>query len=128
MKVMHPRNARVYYINNTDNQVYRLDNYGFDINTHEKRVILKNLESGERWDMPVSTLSKECLIDGRPTPIWEQLPEGWYPKKEERDYPGYTNDPRKELDEDGYDAYGRQHRVRRSAVDNFNRKYSGFKR
>ena len=125
---MHPRNARVYYINNTDNQVYRLDNYGFDIDTHEKRVILKNLESGERWDMPVSTLSKEYLIDGRPVPIWEQLPEGWYPKKEDRDYPGYTNDPRKELDENGYDAYGRQHRVQRSAIDNFNRKYSGFKR
>ena len=105
---MASSHGRIYYMNNIEQQVYRLNDYGFDIKTNEKRVIIKNLETGERWDMPQSALAEVRLIDGRSIPVWEEMPDGWHPVKE-RSYPGYTNDPRTEVEvRDGYDVYGRR--------------------
>jgi len=124
---MDVRKPRVYYINNVEGDVYRLDNIGFTRDTGEKRVILRNLTDGKHWDLPAKDLEEERLINGKITVIWERMPDGWYPKKEERPYPGYTNDPRGEI-RDGYDVYGRRVESRMPAINRFNREHSSFKR
>ena len=75
---------KVYYINNLENDVYRLDAEGFTRDTGEKRCILRNLTDGKRWDMPTKDLEEVRLIDGVVTKVWTKQPVGWFPKKARR--------------------------------------------
>lgn len=91
--------GKVWYINNTTNKIYRVDGYSYTMDTNEKVVLLKEIENGARWVMPASDLHKECLLDGRPIKLWEEMPDGWHPiGKDTQSYPGYTNDPRKDVE------------------------------
>ena len=119
--------GKTWYINNTTNKIYRLDGYGYDMDTHEKRVLIRDIENGDRWVILHSDLFKECIVDGRPIKIWEEMPDGWHPIGEEKRYPGYTNDPRKEVLRDGYDAYGRRGTDRRPSTKHYGRERFGFK-
>lgn len=116
-----------YYINNIEGDVYRVMAEGFDRNTGEKRVIIKNLTDGKRWDVAQKDLKEVRLVDGKITDVWKQMPEDWYPKKEERPYPGYTNDPRGEV-YNGYNAHGIRTTDRLPAINRYNRGHSEFDR
>lgn len=122
---------RVYFKNHKDGHTYRQDNYGFDVDTLEVRILIKDLSTGERWDMPFAYLTERFNNNGHFEKIWERMPEDWYPTKRpdkpERAYPGYTDDPREEVDNNGYNVYGVRHTNRSTEFDNTNRKRAGFK-
>lgn len=118
---------RVYYINNIENDVYRVMAEGFDRNTGEKRVIIKNLTDGKRWDLAQKDLNEVRLVDGKITDVWEMMPEGWHPVKEERPYPGYINDPRGEM-RNGYNVHGVPTTDRIPTINRFNRERTSFDR
>jgi hypothetical protein len=120
--------GKVWYINNTTNKIYRVDGYSYTMDTNEKVVLLKEIDNGARWVMPASDLHKECLLDGRPIKLWEEMPDGWHPIGEEKRYPGYTNDPRKDVKDYGYDDDDRSNSFRSSASNYARRGYIGFKR
>ena len=99
---------KVYYTHRPTGDVYRVQATGYTMDTGEKRVILRNLVDGKDWDIPWKDLSDVKLIDGKVQDIWERMPDGWFPKRhEELRYPGYVNDPRKEV-HDGYNVYGQK--------------------
>ena len=126
---MYTDKPKVYYINNIENDVYRLDAEGFTRDTGEKRCILRNLTDGKRWDVAAKDLEEVRLIDGNVTKLWERQPEGWYPKKQDDlDYPGYVNDPRKEPEQRGYNDFSRQPTSRMPAINRYNRERTGFRR
>ena len=120
--------AKIWYINNQTNKIYRLNDIGYTMDTNEKFVLLKDIETGHKWVMPHADLYKECLIDGRPVKLWETMPEGWHPISEEHSYPGYTNDPRKDVNQYGYNDYGRRNDYRSPSVGYADRERIGFKR
>ena len=118
--------GKVWFINNQTQKIYRLNDYGFDMENHEKHLLIKDIETGERWVIPQSDLYKTCLINGKPTELWEEMPEGWHPVKE-RPYPGYTNDARKEVVNNyGYNENVRRENIRRPSVRYPNRRRFDF--
>jgi hypothetical protein len=125
---MYAGKPRIYYINNVEGDVYRVEGEGFTRDTGEKRCIVKNLTDGKRWDIAAKDLEEIRLIDGNIRNVWERMPEGWYPKKEteEMPYAGYTNDPREEV-RDGYNAYGQPVQNRLPEINRFNRGRAGFR-
>ena len=124
---MFERKPRVYYVNNIEGDVYRVDAVGFTKDTGEKRCMLRNLTDGKFWDIPAKDLEEVRPIDGKITTVWERMPDGWYPKKEERPYPGYTDDARSVV-KDGYNVYGQRVNSTMPAINRFNRERAGFKR
>jgi hypothetical protein len=120
--------GKVWYINNTTNKIYRLDGSGYTMDTGEKYILLKDIDNGTKWVMPASELHKECLLDGKPIKLWEEMPDGWHPIGEEKRYPGYTNDPRKDVNQYDYDDNDRRHGFRNTALEHFGRERIGFKR
>lgn len=131
------KRAKMYYLNTREQRVYRVDNYGFDINTHEKRYILKDLATGYRWDIPATMLNEIIMINGVPAKSWTRMPEGWHPSREDhtlptvRDYPGYVNDPRIKDREVPYnDRYGYDRRYNdiNTAADDGSGRYPGYGR
>ena len=119
--------GKVWYINNTTNKIYRLNDVGYTMDTNEKYVLLKDIETVHKWVMPYSDLHNQCLLDGRPVALWEEMPDGWHPVGEEKRYPGYTNDPRKDVDYD-YDENDGRNNYRSSAIGYPSRGRYGFKR
>jgi hypothetical protein len=119
--------GKVWYINNTTNKIYRLDGFGYTMDTNEKYILLKEIDNGARWVMPASDLHKECLLDGRPIKLWEEMPDGWHPIGEEKRYPGYTNDPRKDVEQHDYDEDDGRDSYRRPSIGYSNRRYIGFR-
>lgn len=121
---------KVYYINHEENDVYRVDAEGFTRDTGEKRCILRNLTDGKRWDIAAKDLAEVRLIDGTVQNVWELMPQGWYPKKEEDEYPypGYTDDPRKEPTNYGNNGYVQRPGSYMPAINRFNKGRAGFKR
>lgn len=120
--------GKIWYINNITNKIYRLDGYGFDMHSHKKHLLIRDIETGERWIIPQTDLFEERIVDGRPLKIWEEMPDGWHPISQEKSYPGYTNDPRKEIIQDGYDVYGRRVATGSTYAGHSNRERLGFKR
>lgn len=118
--------GKTWYINNINNHIYRLDNYGYDMETNEKKLLLKDTSDGSRWIINASDLHKESLLDGRPIKLWEEMPEGWHPIGEDSPYRGYTNDPRKDA-KYGFNEIPQRHCNRRPVVDNGYRKRNGFR-
>lgn len=114
-----PPRPKEYYNNIEDGHLYRVDAYGFDIDTGIERVILRDTNNGRRWDMPKSRLQDVKLIDKVPVKIWEPTPS-----YKEVSYPGYTDDPRKEEPYDRLDITQR-HPNRATPINNFSRKYTG---
>ena len=119
--------GKIWYINNTTNKIYRLDGYGYTMDTNEKYILLKDIENGARWVMPVSDLYKECLVDDRPVKLWEEMPDGWHPVSEEKRYPGYTNDPRKDVEHYDYDDNDGRNNYRSSFTGYSGRGRVGFR-
>lgn len=119
--------GKVWYINNTTNKIYRLDNYAFDMETNEKKLLLKDIDNGNRWIISASELYKEIIHDGHPIKLWEEMPDGWHPIGQDTPYNSYTNDPRKDSDGYGYLEIPQQHRNRRTAFDNDYRKRDRFR-
>ena len=106
---------KTYYTHHPDGIPHRLITIGYTMDTHQKRVVLKDLSNGNLWDLAYSDLFETKLVDGKPLSLWEKMPDGWFPPRHEdirnaqqRSYQGYTNDPRREREIiDGYDVYGR---------------------
>jgi hypothetical protein len=118
---------KTYFINNVEGDVYRLEIEAFTRDTGEKYCVVKNLTDGKRWAMPYKDLAEVRCIDGTITDVWERMPEGWYPKKEEQPYAGYTDDPREET-RDGYNVYGIPEQTNRlPQINRFNRERPGFR-
>lgn len=123
-----PPRLRVYYKNNMDKHIYREDAYGFDAVTNERRVILRDLDTGRRWDYKDSDLHATVLIDKMPTPLWEKMPPNWHPiANEEEGYKGYTDDPRKDVYNE-YSNFTQRYPDRSDRIGNFNRRYTSFNR
>lgn len=120
--------GKTWYINNTTNKIYRLDNYGYSMSDGEKHILLKDIENGTRWIMPSADLHKQVIIEGKPTALWEEMPEGWHPISEEKRYPGYINDPRKDGDNYEYNNYGGRNSFRSTATGYSSRERVGFRR
>lgn len=120
--------GKVWYMNNTTNKIYRLDGYGYTMDTNEKYILLKDIENGAKWIMPASDLHKECLSDGRPIKLWEEMPDGWHPVGEEKRYPGYVDDPRKDIDRYDYNDNVRRNNFRSAPINNFSRRRISFER
>lgn len=118
--------GKIWYINNKTNKIYRYEGYTYDINTTEKCILLKDIENGNRWVMPASDLHKECLLDGKPIALWEEMPDGWHPISEEKRYPGYTNDPRKDVDY-GYNENVGRNDNRSTSIGYSDRRRIGFR-
>ena len=116
--------GKTWYINNTTNKIYRLDGYGYTMDTNEKYILLKDIDTGARWVMPASNLHKECLLNDRPVKLWEEMPDGWHPLSEEKSYPGYVNDPRKDVSI----PYDHNDNVRRNDYRSPLTRYSGRRR
>ena len=114
-----PPRPKEYYNNIEDGHLYRVDAYGFDVDTGIERVILRDTNNGRRWDMPKSRLQDVKLIDKVPVKIWEPTPS-----YKEAPYPGYTDDPRKE---EPYDRLATTQRYpnRAPSIDNLSRKHTG---
>lgn len=114
-----PPRPKEYYNNIEDGHLYRVDAYGFDVDTGIERVILRDTNTGRHWDMPKSKLQEVKLIDKVPVKIWEPTPS-----YKEAPYHGYTNDPRKE---EPYDRpnIAQRHPNRATPINNFSRKYTG---
>lgn len=119
--------GKIWYINNQTNKIYRFDNYGYDMNTGEKKLLLKDIDNGSRWIINASDLYKEVLHDGRPIKLWEEMPDGWHPVGQDTPYPGYTDDPRKDADY-GNNAFSTRHINRSPDVDNAYRRRNSFRR
>lgn len=119
--------GKTWYINNTTNKIYRLDGYGYTMDTNEKYIMLKDIDGGSRWVMPAADLHKECLLDGRPIKLWEEMPNGWHPVGEDKRYPGYTDDPRKDVNKYDYAEDVRRNNFRGTPINNFGRRRVGFK-
>ena len=119
--------GKVWYINNTTNKIYRLDDFGYHMVSGEKHILLKDIDNGNKWIMPEADLHKQVIIEGKPTPLWEEMPDGWHPIGEEKRYPGYTNDPRKDVNKYDYNANVRRHPNRDTTVDYTNRRRIGFR-
>ena len=118
--------GKVWYINNQTNKIYRIDAYAYTMDTNEKWVLLKDIDTGHKWVMPHANLYKECLIDGRPVKLWEEMPDGWHPIGEEKRYPGYTNDPRKDVNQYGNNDDVRPIGYRNSPTGYAHRERIGF--
>ena len=118
-----PPRPKEYYNNIEDGHLYRVDAYGFDVDTGIERVILRDINNGRHWDMPKSRLQDVKLIDKVPVKIWEPNPSYY----KETPYSGYTNDPRKE---DPYDDLNlaQRHPNRAPSIDNLSRKYTSSSR
>jgi hypothetical protein len=119
--------GKTWYINNTTNRIYRLDGHGYTMDTNEKYILLKDIDNGSKWVMPASNLYKECLHEGRPIKLWEEMPDGWHPIGEDKRYPGYTNDPRKDVNEYDLDENDRRNGFRNTALKHYGRERIGFK-
>jgi hypothetical protein len=115
--------GKVWYINNKTNKIYRYDGFVYDLNTTEKLILLKDIDNGNKWAMPASDLHKEVLIEGKSTALWEEMPDGWHPIGEEKRYPGYTNDPRKDVNKYGYNEDDGRNSYRNASAG-----YSGSRR
>lgn len=118
-----PPRPKEYYNNIEDGHLYRVDAYGFDVDTGIERVILRDIDTGRRWDMPKSKLQEVKLIDKVPVRIWEPTPSYF----KETPYHGYTNDLRKE---DPYDNLNpaQRHPNRTPSINDFSRKYTSNSR
>lgn len=114
-----PENPKKYYKSKKTGVIYQVANYGFDVDTGIKRVILKDTSNGERWDMPESRLYD--------TDRWERLPDR-PPVKRELQYPGFTNDPRKEFIDNGYTESDTRSTGADRTFSSFSRRYSSFDR
>ena len=121
--------GKIWYINNQTNKIYKLVDTGYTMDTNERYVLLKDIETGHKWVMPQANLYRECLLDGRPIKLWEEMPDGWHPISEEKRYPGYTNNPRK-VEKKDYDRYenGRWNNSRSTFIGDSYRGRIGFKR
>ena len=119
--------TKVFFKKNPENTIHKLVSEGFDIDSGEKRCILKCLVDGKRWDMPACRLEEERLIDGKITTVWERMPEGWYPSPEDRHYPGYTDDPRKVVLNDDFYITEQRSNYRMPQTNHFDRRRAGFR-
>ena len=119
--------GKTWYINNTTNKIYRLDGYGYSMDTKEKMLLIRDTDNGSRWIISAAELHKEVLCEGRPIKLWEEMPDGWHPIGQDTPYNGYTNDPRKDAEPYGITAIPQQHSNRRPIVDNTYRKRTGFR-
>ena len=97
------------------------------MDTGEKYILLKDIDNGAKWVMPAADLHKECIVEGRPIKLWEEMPDGWHPIGEDKRYPGYTNDPRKDVNQYGYNENDGRNADRRPDVGYFSRGRIGFK-
>ena len=120
--------GKVWYINNTTNKIYRLDNYGYSMDNGEKYILIKDIDNGSKWIMPAADLHKQLIIEGKPTPLWEEMPDGWHPIGEEKRYPGYTNDPRKDVEHYDYNDNDGRNSYRSSTTRYNGRERIGFRR
>ena len=120
--------GKIWYINNTTNKIYRLNDYGFSMSDGEKHILLKDIDNGTKWIMPASDLHKQVIIEGKPMPLWEEMPDGWHPLSGEKRYPGYTNDPRKDVNQYGYNEDVRRDDFRGTPTERYGRGRFGFKR
>lgn len=118
--------GKTWYMNNQLNKIYRLDGFGYDWETSDKKLLLRDIDNGQRWVISASDLHKEILIDSKPCKVWEEMPDGWHPIGQETPYPGYTNDPRKDTIY-GFNEVPQRHSNRRPIVDNGYRKRNGFR-
>lgn len=82
---LNDQKPKIYYKHIPTGDIYRCDYTAFTMDG-EKRVLLKNIGDGTRWDIAWKDLFDTRLIDGKITDVWEPMPAGWYPAKNTTDY------------------------------------------
>lgn len=89
----------------TDGRIFKTLLVGFNDETKEEWVAMKDTVTGETWFMPYVNLKRKVLIKGVPTYVYADITDekentygnnknSYEHGKREHPYNGYTNDPR----------------------------------